>query len=429
MDSYQVKPIISHEKKEISVSVPGSKSITNRALLLAAMAEGTSTVRGILFSDDSRHFLSCLKELGFPVTVSEQACEAVITGFGGRIPKQEAVIDVGSAGTAARFLTAVLGMSAGKYKILASEQMCRRPMDSLFHSLCELGAQITCLGEPGHLPVVIENAGLKKAEVTVDIEKSSQFLSALLIASCISTQDFTIHITGEHGRAYIDLTKSMMKEFGAAFLASDADTIRIPGNMSYHPADYMVEPDLSAACYFYAMAPILGRRVCVANVHQNSAQGDLQFVKQLTQLGCTLSEQERGIVLMPPQTPDYCGLTVDMSTFSDQTMTMAAVAVFATSPTTITGISHIRFQESDRIRAVITELQKMGIRAEELPDGIVIYPGEPKPSRVATYDDHRMAMAFSLIGLRAGGIVIENPLCCRKTFENYFELLDQIIRL
>lgn len=427
MDTYQVKPIYNREKKDIFVSVPGSKSITNRALLLAAMAEGQSTVRGILFSDDSRHFLSCLKALGFSVTASEKTNEAVIVGLGGKIPKREAKIDVGSAGTAARFLTAFLGMSEGRYEITASEQMMKRPMDSLFHSLEELGAKITCLREPGHLPIIIENTGLKKNEVTVDIEKSSQFLSALLISSCISRQDFTIHMTGEHGRAYIDLTLSMMRAFGADFQCKDDHTFFIPRDMAYQPMEYQVEPDLSAACYFYAMSPILGRKVCVSNVHMDCSQGDLQFVTLLTQLGCTLSDEEQGLVVTPPEQDSYPGVTVDMSAFSDQTMTMAAVAVFATSDTTITGISHIRFQESDRIHAVVAELRKMGIEVEELSDGIVIHPGSPKPSCVATYEDHRMAMAFSLIGLRSEGIVIENPLCCRKTFENYFDLLDQMI--
>ena len=199
--------------------------------------------------------------------------------------------------------------------------------------------------------------------------------------------------------------------------------------------DYQIEPDVSAACYFYAMTPLLGIPVCVEHVHFESLQGDVEFLHILEKMGCSAQETENGVLLLPPagqtdtgtQVPAFHGITVDMSSCSDQAITLAAIAPFADSPTCITGIGHIRFQESDRIHAICTELTRMGIHCEETQDSITIYPGMPHPCTVATYDDHRMAMGFALTGLRAEGIVIDDPVCCRKTFENYFEVLDQVI--
>lgn len=426
LKEYRVHPLKMGGGEKIIVSVPGSKSITNRALLLAALGNGESTIRGIQFSDDSRHFLSCLKDLGFKVEIDEAECIARINGLGGKIPNKKAKINVGSAGTAARFLTAFLGMSEGTYEIQASEQMKKRPMDSLFDSLTELGAKIQYLGEEGHLPVIIGNEGLSATEVTVDIEKSSQFLSALLISSCLSDKDFTIRMKGEHGRSYVDLTVKMMGEFGGEVICSDEKTYKIPKTMGYNAMDYQVEPDLSAACYFYAMAPLLGRDVLVRNVRLDTSQGDMNFIRLMEKLGCRLSETDGGLILYGNKSCAYGGMEEDFGSFSDQTMTAAALAVFADSPTKISGISHIRYQESNRIKAVVTELLRMGIKAEELEDGIYIEPGIPKPAAVETYDDHRMAMAFSIIGLRREGIVIKNPSCCAKTFEGYFDILGSL---
>lgn len=423
---YRVHPLKMGEGEKIQVSVPGSKSITNRALLLAALGNGISTVRGIQFSDDSRHFLSCLKDLGFNVDIEEKSCTVRINGLGGKIPVKNGKINVGSAGTAARFLTAFLGMSEGTYEIQASEQMKKRPMDSLFDSLTQLGAKIQYLEEKGHLPVIIGNEGLTASEVTVDIEKSSQFLSALLISSCLCGRDFTVRMKGEHGRAYVDLTVRMIKEFGGEVICVDDKTYKIPKTMSYNAMDYQVEPDLSAACYFYAMAPLLGKDVLVNNVHLNTTQGDICFVRLMEKLGCRLSDTEEGLILYGNKSCRYGGIDEDFGSFSDQTMTAAALAVFADSPTRIRGISHIRYQECNRIKAVVTELGRMGIKARESEDAVYIEPGTPKPAIVETYEDHRMAMAFSLIGLRQEGIVIKNPVCCAKTFEGYFDILDSL---
>jgi 3-phosphoshikimate 1-carboxyvinyltransferase len=415
-------------KKYVAVCVPGSKSITNRALLLATLADGKSKLEGVLFSDDSRHFLKCVQDLGFDTVVDEEEKVIEVMGCGGKVPLLEASQYVGSAGTAARFLTAYLGVSHGIYHMDASEQMRKRPMAPLIDSLRELGCEITCLEKEGYFPFTIKSNGFSKDRITVDINNSSQFLSALLIASFLSEKDFTVKIQGTHGMSYIDMTCKMMEQFG---VRSEYDAVSnsytTKAGQHYNASEYKVEPDVSAACYFYAAAPLMNVPVLVKGVHSDSLQGDIAFLKVLEQMGCSLLETDEGIIIYPPENGSLKGINVDMSAFSDQAITLAAIAPFADSPTTITGIGHIRFQESDRINAIVTELGKMGIRCDETQDSITIYPGSPKASHVETYDDHRMAMGFSLIGLKAEGIVIENPQCCRKTFENYFEVLDDFI--
>ncbi len=412
----------------LTVSVPGSKSITNRALLLATLAEGRSVLEGALFSDDSRHFLKCIQDLGFETSADEENRRITVNGLGGRVPRQEARQYVGSAGTAARFLTAYLGVSEGIYHMDASEQMRRRPMAPLLDSLKELGCRIEYDSEStGHFPFTLHSCGFAADKITVNIDSSSQFLSALLIASCLSKRDFTTSVSGSHGMAYIDMTVQMMEQFGVKVRREAPDTFLTKAGQRYQARAYRIEPDVSAACYFYACCPLLNIPVLVEHVHYDSLQGDVKFIDILEKAGCHAEDTEKGILLSPPKEGHFRGVTVDMSACSDQAITLAALAPFADSPTTITGIDHIRFQESDRIRAIVTELSKMGIRCEEQSFGITIHPGIPAPALVETYDDHRMAMGFSLTGLRSHGIVIQDPDCCRKTFENYFQVLDQMI--
>lgn len=436
----------------LKVSVPGSKSITNRALLLATLANGRSTLKGVLFSDDSRHFLKCIQDLGFETTVDEDSKMITVEGHGGTVPEAEAAQFVGSAGTAARFLTAYLGISNGIYHMDASEQMRKRPMAPLLDSLKELGCEVIYENsdgttEEGHFPFTLKSHGFQRDHISVNIDSSSQFLSALLIASCLSEQDFTAYIEGIHGRAYIDMTVKMMEQFGVQamplyYCSGNSDNhsctgcvnstlpmgYRTAAGQTYHALDYQVEPDVSAACYFYAMSPLLGIPVQVNHVHFNSLQGDVAFIRILEEMGCKASDLEDGILVEPPADGVFHGITADMSACSDQAITLAAIAPYADSPTTITGIGHIRFQESDRITAIVTELRKMGIRCEETESSITIHPGQPKAALIETYDDHRMAMGFSLTGLRSAGIVIDNPGCCKKTFEEYFDVLDQAVR-
>lgn len=429
------RPLSDTGSAVLRVSVPGSKSITNRALLLATLANGRSLLKNVLFSDDSRHFLKCIQSLGFETDVDEQHKTIQVMGHGGSVPKTEASLYVGSAGTAARFLTAYLGVSKGTYHMDASDQMRRRPMAPLLDSLKALGCEVLYSSgkasdapcPEGYFPFTLQGHGFLQDHISIDINHSSQFLSALLIASCLSEQDFSIHVEGSHGMAYIEMTRKMMEAFGVKASRTSDDTFLTKAGQSYHAKEYLVEPDVSAACYFYAMAPLLQVPVLVEHVHFASLQGDVAFLRVLERMGCLAADTPEGILLTPPLSGIFHGVEADLSACSDQAITLAAIAPFASSPTKITGIGHIRFQECNRLEAIVTELEKMGIRCEKTQDTITIYPGAPLPCTVNTYDDHRMAMGFSLTGLRSDGIIIDNPGCCRKTFENYFEVLEKIL--
>lgn len=431
--SYQVPCIYGQvcPGERLTVAVPGSKSITNRALLLATLAKGESRLLGALFSEDSRHFLNCVKALGFDIRVEEGQRRITVVGQGGAVPRPEAALYVGSAGTAARFLTAYLGVAPGRYHLDASPQMRKRPMAPLLACLKELGCQVRYGGQEGFFPFTLEGHGFCKQQITVDIGSSSQFLSALLISSVLSREDLELRVQGSHGMAYIDMTRRMMGQFGVIAEereAAEGIGFRIPGGQGYQARTYQIEPDVSAACYFYGMAALLGIAVTVPQVHFESLQGDVEFVRILERMGCQAQDGEEGLTVLGPEKGCLRGVEADMSACSDQAITLAALAPFAGEPTRITGIGHIRLQESDRVHGIATELNRMGIRCVEGKDFLEIWPGEPRPCLVDTYEDHRMAMGFSLTGLRAEGIAIDNPACCRKTFEEYFEVLDDCVR-
>ena len=425
MDQYRVRPLMGSE--HIKVEVPGSKSITNRALMLAALGNETCVLKGVLFSDDSRAFLSCLQELGFDVKIEEDKKIVTIAGLGGNIPNRNATINVRSAGTAARFLTVMLAFAGGHYTLNSSEQMKKRPMEPLLTELRKAGVKITCLEKEGHFPFVIESEDVKIREITIDTNISSQFASALLMSATLLPNGLTLHMSGERSSgAYVLMTLSMLEQFGIQVEKNGADC-EIGAGQSYGLKEYDIEPDMSAACYFYAMAAILNRKVTVVGTHEAvSLQGDKKFLGVLRELGCQVEDLPEGVTVTGLE--HYSGINVNMKDFSDQALTMAVVAAFADTPTRIEHIGHIRMQECDRIHAIINELNRMGVVCKEVEqiDGVEIIPAPIKPAEIETYEDHRVAMSFTLAGLRAEGIVIKNPLCCGKTFENYFDVIDSL---
>ena len=430
MSQYKVRKL--NKPINCVVEVPGSKSITNRALLMAAVSDGECRLNGVLFSDDSRHFLSSLIALGYVIQVNEVDKYAIIEGHSGNIPKKEGVINVGSAGTAARFLTAMLAFSDGQYTIESSEQMKKRPMLPLFNALEDMGAHFEFLEKKGHLPVKVTGAAFggnkPKAEVSIDISESTQFLSALMMTAPMLDSGLKINITSKKtDGSYIRITSNMMKQFGCEVVHEGA-VYQIPADDNYVAGTYQIEPDVSAACYFYAAAALTGGYALVKNVRYTSMQGDMKFLEVLKQLGCKVEEEHEGISVTGPANGEYNGVDVDMNDFSDQTMTLAAIAPFAKTPTIIRNIEHIRLQESDRIEAIANELNSLCIDIMKGRDRIEILPGHIKPGVVKTYSDHRMAMAFALIGLRVDGIIIDDYECCAKTFEDYFQVLDRATR-
>lgn len=439
MSAYKVKKIIG--PIDSIVSVPGSKSITNRALLLGTLAEGETILKDPMFSKDTEAFLDSIKKLGFDIKVEAGSGDPVsfisIKGKGGEIPNKEAEIFVESAGTAARFLTAFLAVSDGNYMVNASEQMKKRPMKPLFDTLTELGVSLDYLESSGHLPVRIKGLGnnIKRSRVTIGSDQSTQFLSALLMVSPIlanmvserSGEDgFTLDVDGDRANgSYVKMTLAMMKRFGAE-AEKHGDKFYMPKGRNFRPVSYEIEPDISAACYFYAAAALTGGHIIVRGVHKNSIQGDIKFLDVLEKMGCKIEDKKEGISLCGPEKGKLSGIDIDMKDFSDQTMTLAAIAPFCNSKVTIRNVGHIRLQESDRIHGIAVELAKMGVEVTEGADSLEIMTGLVRPSRVDTYDDHRMAMAFSITGLAADGIVIDNYECCSKTFKNFFDVLESI---
>lgn len=421
-ECYCVKPLT--KRIDRVVVVPGSKSMTNRALLLAALSQEKSLLRGVLFSDDSRHFLDCLTELGFSLDINEEAKEVSLQGCGGSIPKKTATINVGSAGTAARFLTSMLALSDGTYTIQCSEQMERRPMEELLNVLTEMGASFTFLKQEGHLPVKVIGNGGKCKDISMDISASTQFLSAMLMVTPVTKSGIKIHITSKKKTgAYINITTDMLQKFGVN-VDFDGENYTVAGGQKVTVGDYYIEPDVSAACYFYGLAALTGSKITVKNVFYSSVQGDIKFIELLKHMGCKVGETMEGIYVEGPLDGILQGIRVDMNNFSDQALTLAAIAPFAKGETVIQNVGHIRGQECDRIAAIVQNLTACGIECHVEGDDIHILPGTVHAAEIETFDDHRVAMAFSLMGLKTPNIVIKNPMCCRKTFENYFECLD-----
>ena len=413
-----------------SVRPPGSKSLTNRAFIAAALAEGTSTLTGVLDSDDTRVMVDGLGRLGIAVTHDRAACTANVTGCGGDVPAKSADLFLGNSGTSIRFLTAMCAIGRGTYRLDGNARMRQRPINDLVESLNALGADVRCELDNGCPPVVVNANGLRGGRADVAGGTSSQYLSALLLAAPYAAETVRIFVTGELvSGPYVDMTRSVMRSFGP----TSEQTPRIPfgrsapaytiGKGCYQARHYAIEPDASAASYFFAAAAITGGNVLVKGLTKVALQGDVAFVDALDEMGCTVVDAPEGIrVIGGP----LKGIDIDMNAVSDTAQTLAAVAVFADGPTTIRHIAHVRHKETDRIAAVATELRKLGQQVDEFDDGLTIHPRPVTPAVVDTYDDHRMAMSFALVGLKARGVQIADPGCTAKTYPGYWDDLAKL---
>lgn len=417
----EIKPIT--RPLNAMVQVPGSKSLTNRALLVAALAKGTTKLQNALFSDDSRFFANALQTLGFHVQLDEVRQEMTITGLGGKIPVTEAELFVGNAGTAARFLTAFLTLGQGEYRLDGDSRMRERPLGDLVNALTQLGAKLKATHDCP--PVRISAYGLPGGKAKIAGNISSQFLSALLMIAPYAKSPIEIEVSTElNSKPYVDMTIMIMKDFGVDVQRDAYRHFAIPITNYQSPvSNYPIETDASAASYFFAAPAVCGGTVRVKKISWASKQGDIAFLHILRQMGCIIKE---GTDFIEVTVIDrLSGLDTDMRDIPDTSQTLAAIAPFASSPTRIRGIASARVKETDRVHATCTELRRLGVSVEEHPDGMTIYPcDEIQPGTIRTYDDHRMAMAFALVGLRIAGICIENPSCVSKTFPNYFEVLD-----
>jgi 3-phosphoshikimate 1-carboxyvinyltransferase len=409
---------------DATIRPPGSKSYTNRALLLAGLAGGTSTLRGALFSDDTMHMARGLATLGFGVLADEAARTFTVTGGAGQIPSSRASIFVGNSGTTARFLAPMTALGGGVYELDGDEAMRVRPIQPLLDAMNALGARVSSVRSNGCLPLRIDGGGFEGGTARMPGSISSQFFSALLMVGPALRRGIVLEVVGELvSKPYLAITAQAMSAFGATMTHDDYRRFEVaPG--AYAATRYDVEPDASAASYFFAAAAVTGGRVVVSGLGSRSLQGDLGFVRLLERMGCRVRQTETETEVVGPA--KLAGIEADMASLSDTAQTLAAIAPFASSPTRITKIGFIRKKETNRIAAVVTELGKLGIRAEEESDGLVVHPGTPRAGRVETYDDHRMAMSFSVLGLAAHGIDILNPACVSKTFPEYFGELEKL---
>ena len=424
-DPYPVEPF--ERPIDATVTVPGSKSITNRALVCAALAEGDSTLTGALVADDTLAMIGCLTQLGASIDLDEGVATVRVTGCGGQLRPGPVELDARLSGTTARFLLPVLAIGPGPYRIDGLPPLRSRPMGPGIGGVRALGVELVEQGEPAHLPVVVSGRA-SGTEIAVPGSVSSQFVSGLLLAAPCFGRRLSIRVEGELvSRPYVELTRAVMQAFGAevADVNGGPDEQRTGYSVApdgYAPATFAVEPDASTASYLLAAAAIRGGRVRVVGLGSATRQGDLAFVDLLERMGATVEvgtdfTEVRG-------TGDLRGIDVDLVEMPDMAQTLAAVAVFATGPTRVRGIGVVRGHETDRIAAVVTELQRCGVGATETEDGFVVQPGSVRPAVVQTYDDHRMAMAFALLGLRAPGIEIADPGCVSKTFPGFWSALE-----
>ena len=420
-DSLEIQPL--QKPLDAEVSVPGSKSYTNRALLIAALANGKSHLTGALFSDDTDYMVQALRKLGVSIEADPKTASFVVAGNGGRIPADGAELYIGNSGTTSRSITSYVALGNGTFIIDGDAPMRQsRPMADLLDALGQLG--IDARSRNGCLPIEVRAKGFIGGKTRLDASKSSQFLTSLLLVAPYADNGLEIEMVSEFKTEYIDITMAVMQAFGIEVEHDEYRRFRVAGSQCYTPRTYAIEPDASNASYFFAAAALTGGRVRVADIAADSAQGDIHFVDVLEKMGCTVNRYARGVEVIGPD--QLRGIDVDMKAISDTALTLATIAPFAKDPVRIRNIEHTRWQETDRIAAMVAQLRRLGVEVEEHRDGVTIAPSKPKSSSIDTYKDHRVAMSFALVGLRVPGIYINDPRCVSKTFPTYFAVWDQI---
>jgi 3-phosphoshikimate 1-carboxyvinyltransferase len=429
------------------VRVPGSKSITNRALVLAALCRPRTSceLSGVLFSEDTEVMVQCLQKLGVTITTTGETdltdaprvCEGrlrpcrcsgtraeieIVPPEGAFVPRED--LYVANSGTTMRFLTALVSLGCGRYRLDGVPRMRERPIADLLRVLQQLGVYARSEANNGCPPVVVETRGLSGGRVSIKGSVSSQFLSGLLMAAPRAQGDITIEVDGVLvSRPYVDMTVAMLRQFGAR-MDSDARRFHIPGGQILQaPRRYVIEPDASGASYFLAAAAITCGQVRIPHLGPESLQGDVRFADLLERMGCVVRFTPEGLEV---QGAPLRGIDADMNALSDTVMTLAAVALFAQGPTTIRNVGHIRHKETDRLAALARELRKLGAEVEERADGLTITPAPLHGAELDTYEDHRLAMALALVGLVVPGVVIHNPGCVAKTYPHFFADLETL---
>lgn len=412
-----------------TVQPPGSKSITNRAIVCAALARGTSRLAGVLDSEDTAVMIDAWRSLGLKLKHEKPTATLTVHGTGTELPNPSGKLFIANSGTTIRFLTAALATTNGNYQLHGVDRMHERPIADLIDALRQLGVKIesTNTANPKCPPVQIDAHGLAGGEVNIAGNISSQYLSGIMLAAPMATGGIDVRVTGELvSTPYVEMTAEVMRSFGAKIELQLPQRLSIPAQLGYSATTYNIEPDASAASYFWAAAAITGGRVKVTGLSRSSLQGDVEFCDVLEQMGCRVQWNQDSIEVSG-EGVDLRGIEIDMANISDTVQTLAAVALFADGSTTVRGVAHNRVKETDRITDLACELRKFGAEVDEFPDGLTITPPtEIQAAQIETYSDHRMAMSLSLVGLGAGGVVILDPGCTAKTFPDYFEVMASV---
>ena len=417
MNTYEVRP---RKVADRTVRPPGSKSITNRALIAAALAAGESRLAGPLRSDDTGAMIGCLRNLG--VQVSDAGAGLVVRSDGalhggGRL-------DARASGTTARFITAAAALADGPSMIDGTARMRERPIGALVAALRGLGAVIDADRDGSYPPVRTSGGGIRGGRITIDGTVSSQFISAVLLSAPRADRTVTVEMSeGTVSRPYLTTTLEVMASFGADARWIGPDTITVAPT-GYRPTSFEVEADASAAVYPWAAAAITGATITVAGIHPGSTQADMSALGVLERMGSVVTTTARGIAVTGPTRLE--GVNADLNHCPDAALGLAVVATFARSATRFTNIANLRVKETDRLAALEAELTRLGARVETGADWIEIHPGPRRPARIRTYDDHRMAMSFAVAGLARSGIVIEDPGCVAKTWPGFFDMLESL---
>ncbi len=414
-----------HRPLSHNIQVPGSKSITNRALIMAALYSNECTLQNPLVSEDTEVMIDSLCRLGHVVNVDGTSMTVHKSTSKWKKTDKTVELFVENSGTSMRFLTAMVAVGRGRFRLDGVPRMCERPIRDLIDALNQIGAVARCEANNDCPPVIVEASGLPGGRASLRADLSSQYLSAILMAAPRAKQSCTIELTGTIvSEPYIDMTLAMMAHWGLQVRRTH-NTFEIPAQVEpYTITNYVIEPDASAASYFFAAAAILGGSVTVQGMKRDMLQGDVRFVDALAMMGCVVEELDMGIRVTGPDS--LSGITIDMNAISDTVPTLAAVACFATSSTTIQNVAHIRHKETDRIAAIATELRKLGIQVDEIKDGLTITPKAMLGCVLDTYNDHRMAMSLALIGLKVPGVAIRNPGCVAKTYPGFWHDFDRL---
>ena len=410
-----------------SIRVPGSKSITNRALLLAAMADGRSIIAGAGLNDDTIRMALALRVLGFDVSIDESAQRITVNGRNGAIPAVGAEVEAGGAGTAMRFLLGFLTLGRGRFRIDGNQRMRERPIGPLLDTLSALGVNVRAERNNGCPPVIVEigDEGVRGGIARIDAAVSSQFVSALLMPAPLWQRGLHLTVIGEAARPFITMTLRMMERWGVRASAHGGE-IEVGGNQRYRAQpEFAVEPDASSASYFAAAAALVGGRVELDGIRADSVQGDVEFIRLLGRMGASVEWRAAGVTVTGTG-QKLAGVEVAMDSIPDVVPTLAAIAPFCASPTRISRVGFIRHHESDRLRALATELRRLGVSVWEYEDGMLIEPAQVRAATIETYEDHRIAMAFAVAGLKADGIRITNPGCVSKTYPDFFRDLARL---